>query len=98
MVDLPGLVSKVLVKDQRQILQLLWQLDLLAGVGLQLTGVASCLGTVLTDGIDTEPFPSKKIVDCQSIPIYLCSGLRPAECFPRLGVHCARLFEYRVES
>lgn len=52
MVDLPGLVSKVLVKDQRQILQLLWQLDLLAGVGLQLTGVASCLGTVLTDGID----------------------------------------------
>ena len=29
---------------------------------------------VLTDSIDTEPFPSKKIVDCQSIPTYLCSG------------------------
>lgn len=67
--------------------------------GSPLTRVASCLGMVLTDNNDTEPFPSNTIADCQSIPIDLSSGSRPTEYFPLLrGVQCARLFEYRVES
>lgn len=52
-------------------------------------------GMVLSGNTDTEPFSSKKIVDCQSIPIDLYSGSSPAESFPFLGsLQCARQAGY----
>lgn len=61
-------------------------------------------GMVLSENTDIilSPFSSKTIVDCQSIPIDLHSGLKAGGKFS-FSWECAmcpagRLFEYRVES